>query len=276
MIDSFNYTHQDQEKKGPSPFENSRNLKSIAYPKSVILAWYEPHMAQGGQPAIGTRPNATGALEDIYDRILHVLIKFMSESSAQAALARAERLSGADLRSLRPADTPALFSAIEQAAGVVLDRTGRARLHGELEFELSISIGKQSAAAPALKQSIDVRGEWDVSAARNRARELVTALGGKSYDAVRAMTLVSELARNIVLYTTGGRVDFTSRDSPRSLVVCAADSGPGIPNLADVLSGRHRSKTGLGKGLIGVKRLADRFEIQTGASGTSVMAEVRL
>jgi serine/threonine-protein kinase RsbT len=58
--------------------------------------------------------------------------------------------------------------------------------------------------------------------------------------------------------------------------VRATDQGPGIPNLNEVLSGRYRSKTGLGKGLIGVKRLATRFTIHTDASGTHIEAEVRL
>jgi serine/threonine-protein kinase RsbT len=40
------------------------------------------------------------------------------------------------------------------------------------------------------------------------------------------------------------------------------------------MSGRYKSKTGLGRGLLGTKRLADRFEISTGKHGTRVVVEV--
>jgi serine/threonine-protein kinase RsbT len=79
-----------------------------------------------------------------------------------------------------------------------------------------------------------------------------------------------------VLYTSGGRIVFTPIELPRSLVVEASDQGPGIANLNDVLSGTYRSKTGLGKGIIGVRRLATRFTFHTAPSGTRIEAEVRL
>lgn len=235
-------------------------------------------MYQGGKPKGGgwahSPPASLTASEDAHDRIFKVLNKFMSASSATAAIARAKRLSGVDVRLLRPSDTPAYFATIERCAAAFLERKAEAQLHGELEFELSMLTGK-AESAPLVNQSLDVRSEWDVNFVRARARELVTALGGKSYDAVRTMTLVSELARNIVLYTPGGRMDLTPSDSPRGLVVYAADEGGGIANLEEIFSGRYRSKTGLGKGLLGAKRLAQRFQIQTSTSGTRIEAEVR-
>ena len=60
----------------------------------------------------------------------------------------------------------------------------------------------------------------------------------------------------------------------KRIVVRAIDRGPGIPNLEEVLSGRYRSKTGLGRGLLGTKRLADRFDITSTISGTHVVAEI--
>jgi serine/threonine-protein kinase RsbT len=227
-------------------------------------------MAEGGRPP-GKGPGAT---TDAYARILKVLSKFMSEGSAMAAIARAERSTGLDVRRLQSTDAAVCFSAIERAAAMTLDRKSQALLHGELEFELSV-VGSESAPIIPKNQSIAVRTELEATFARRRAREVVTALGGKSYDAVKAMTLVSELARNIVLYTPGGRIELRICDSPRSLIVHAADEGPGISNLNEVFSGRYRSKTGLGKGLLGAKRLSDRFEIRTDASGTRIEAEVR-
>jgi serine/threonine-protein kinase RsbT len=60
------------------------------------------------------------------------------------------------------------------------------------------------------------------------------------------------------------------------LVIIASDAGPGIPNLDEIMSGRYRSRTGLGAGLLGTKRLVDNFELQTGPSGTHIEVEVAL
>ena len=48
------------------------------------------------------------------------------------------------------------------------------------------------------------------------------------------------------------------------------DTGPGIRNLEEILGGHYQSKTGLGKGLIGTRRLMDQFRIASAASGTVV------
>src|SRR4029453_10975054 len=48
------------------------------------------------------------------------------------------------------------------------------------------------------------------------------------------------------------------------------DSGGGISNLDEVLSGRYRSTTGLGVGLVGARRLMDRFQIDSGGHGTTI------
>lgn len=214
--------------------------------------------------------------EDTEDRITNILGKYMPEMAARTLLDQVRRSTGADHRDLQSRDMSAFFLALEQHASLRLDRRGRALLHGELEFELATAISGVVPIAPSADHSMSIRSEWDVSVARARARELMTALEANSYDVVKAMTLVSELARNIVLYTPGGEIVLTAVHDPKSLIVRARDQGPGIPNLNDVLSGRYRSKTGLGKGLIGVRRLATRFTIHTDTGGTQIEAEVRL
>jgi len=213
--------------------------------------------------------------DDTDDRITKVLGKYVPERAARNIIDQARRATGTDNADLRATDMSAFFVALEKQAGKVLDRRRQSLLRGELEFELATFISGTIAVAPPADHTLDVRSEWDVSVVRARARELMTALGTASYDVVRVMTLVSELARNIVLYTAGGRMTFTPAMVPRSLVVQASDNGPGIPNLNEVLAGRYRSKTGLGKGLIGVKRLSTRFTIHSAPNGTCVEAEVR-
>ncbi len=112
----------------------------------------------------------------------------------------------------------------------------------------------------------DVRGEQDVVLARQRARQIASLLGLDALDQTRLATAVSEIARNAVMYGNGGRVMFGLLDDPAMLLVRVSDRGPGIARLQDVLDGRYRSSTGMGLGIVGARRLVERFEIES-ASG---------
>ena len=113
--------------------------------------------------------------------------------------------------------------------------------------------------------------ERDVVHTRQRAREVAAELGLDNQDQIRMATATSEIARNAFRYARSGRVTFSLQlDSPQRLEVTVSDTGPGITNLDQILSGRYRSDTGLGMGIIGTKRLMDEFHIDTSSSGTTV------
>jgi serine/threonine-protein kinase RsbT len=79
------------------------------------------------------------------------------------------------------------------------------------------------------------------------------------------------------MYAGGGAIELVPGGKARpSLLILATDEGPGIPHLDEVLSGRYRSRTGLGAGLLGTRRLVDRFDIKTGATGTRIEVGVDL
>jgi signal transduction histidine kinase/CheY-like chemotaxis protein len=120
--------------------------------------------------------------------------------------------------------------------------------------------------------SLRVRSEADIVIARQRARQLATFLGLTGPDQVAFATAVSEVVRNAVLYAGEARVDFEVDLSarPQFLGVKVTDRGPGIKDLQSVLAGQFQSKTGLGAGLCGVRRLTDRFEIASSHAGTMV------
>jgi signal transduction histidine kinase/CheY-like chemotaxis protein len=122
--------------------------------------------------------------------------------------------------------------------------------------------------------SIAIRREEDVVEARRQARDIAARLGFDANDQTRLATAVSEIARNAFTYAAGGAVDFGVNGEPGGsgiLEVRISDSGPGIGDLKKILAGTYRSKTGMGLGIIGAKRLMDDFRIESATgSGTTV------
>ena len=121
--------------------------------------------------------------------------------------------------------------------------------------------------------ALQIRFERDVVLSRQRARQVAALVGLDKQDQTRIATAVSEIARNAYTYASGGRVEFRVEGSTAPQVLCIeiSDSGPGIARLEDILAGRYRSSTGMGAGILGSRRLMDRFEIQSKAGeGTTV------
>jgi serine/threonine-protein kinase RsbT len=123
-----------------------------------------------------------------------------------------------------------------------------------------------------------IKSERDLAEALLETRRLCQSWPVRTVTQQKIATVVSELARNIVSYTPGGTIELIPKEdgAKPSLLIRATDAGGGIPELDLILAGRYRSKTGLGKGLLGSKRLVDRFEVRTGSNGTVIEAEVNL
>ncbi|HTR06961.1 MAG TPA: ATP-binding protein [Paraburkholderia sp.] len=118
----------------------------------------------------------------------------------------------------------------------------------------------------------------DVVVARRRARELAAGLGFSALDQTRVASAVSEIARNAFDYAGGGEVTFALQDerSCQALAVEVSDRGPGVRELEAVLDGTYRSPGGMGLGIVGSRRLMDRFEIRTGAGAGTTVTMARL
>jgi len=128
---------------------------------------------------------------------------------------------------------------------------------------------------------IELRYEQDAVYARQRARLVAELLGFDRIDQTRISTALSEIARNAHQYAGGGEVEFALEDAdrvdtdapapPRRLVITVRDRGPGIADTAAILEGRYRSRTGMGLGIAGARRLMDTFDLETApGSGTTV------
>jgi signal transduction histidine kinase/CheY-like chemotaxis protein len=112
---------------------------------------------------------------------------------------------------------------------------------------------------------VSIEHEQDVVLVRQRARQLSELLGFDKQDQTRIATAVSEIARNAFEYGRGGRAEFflIGNSAPQLFEVLIKDSGRGIADLKDILSGLHRSRTGMGVGIVGAQRLMDQFKIES-------------
>jgi signal transduction histidine kinase len=112
---------------------------------------------------------------------------------------------------------------------------------------------------------VQIRFEQDVVHARQRARLIAEMLGFDRQDQTRISTAVSEIARNAHQYGHGGEAAFFVEEMAPSarFGIAVRDHGPGILNLDAVLEGRYSSRTGLGLGLVGSRRLLDHFHVET-------------
>jgi serine/threonine-protein kinase RsbT len=128
-------------------------------------------------------------------------------------------------------------------------------------------------AEGASARRISILQEFDIVTARGEARTVCQEIGFPALERVKIATVVSELARNIVQYAGTGHIDLKPITEPRKgIEVVATDQGTGIPNIGHVLSGEYTSRTGMGVGLVGTKRLMDDFTVDTGATGTRIVA----
>jgi serine/threonine-protein kinase RsbT len=199
-----------------------------------------------------------------------VLRRYMSEISASSVLRRALGAIGVTEGSAGEDHVAALRTALGAGVRLFVDPALQARALAELDAV---------RAGPVMVEGdvIPIERDADVSRARLRAREIAMGLGATALGIQRAATIASELSRNIVAYAVSGRLEIVPLDQAApALVLRASDGGPGIADLSSVLAGTYRSKTGLGKGLLGAKRLSRRFEIESSTNGTRVECEIAL
>lgn len=121
--------------------------------------------------------------------------------------------------------------------------------------------------------SMEIRYEHDVVQARQRARTIAAALKFDIQAQTRIATAVSEVVRNAFQYAGGGRVEFEIENGEeKMMLISVSDKGPGIANLETILDGKYVSRTGMGLGMIGAKRLLDHFQVETNKGvGTTVI-----
>lgn len=127
--------------------------------------------------------------------------------------------------------------------------------------------------------SFPVRDQPDLLVGLQRVREQGLLAGADDMERGMVVTMISELATNIMKYGRGGtmRVGRTMHGDQVDIDIWADDNGPGIADLESALRDHFTTGNTLGLGLPGVRRMADHFDIQSpSGAGTHVHARRRV
>ena len=110
---------------------------------------------------------------------------------------------------------------------------------------------------------------------RTRVRTACVVLGYSSGDLTLLMTVVSELARNILQHAGEGDITIVevATDGRVGLEIAATDHGPGIPDVDLAMRTGYSSSGGPGLGLAAIRRGVDDLIIESAnGNGTTVRA----
>jgi anti-sigma regulatory factor (Ser/Thr protein kinase) len=113
--------------------------------------------------------------------------------------------------------------------------------------------------------SIVIINENHILLARQQARSIAELLHFEALDQSRISTATSELARDMVLYTSGGEIQFSLRTDTNThtlnVAVRANDPMP-LEIIVAALEGRGRIRSEQGLGFVNAKKLMDHFLVK--------------
>ena len=138
-------------------------------------------------------------------------------------------------------------------------------------------VGANGKITPEVHVSVNTMA--DIVKARLAGRLMSQQLGFTSCQTTLIVTVISELARNILLYAQCGEivVKMVANDQRIGLLISALDNGPGIENVDSILTSGYSTSGGLGLGLSGVRQITDEFAIESEkGAGTKVLAAIWL
>ncbi len=123
-------------------------------------------------------------------------------------------------------------------------------------------------------QNIQIENSIDLVKARKVVRTIAKDLNYNIVNQTKLITAVSELTRNVLLYSGKGKIviELIETDIKKGLRITITDDGPGIPDIDLAMTDGYTTSKGLGKGLSGSKKLMDDFSIQSEVGkGTEVV-----
>lgn len=120
---------------------------------------------------------------------------------------------------------------------------------------------------------IKILNESDQMAVVNRVFDLGLRLEVDRVELCKAVTIISELATNLIKYARKGSLEIKlSGADHKVLTIVSSDEGPGIESLDLAMKDHYSTKATFGLGLGSVKRMSDTFEIESSENGTKIIA----
>jgi serine/threonine-protein kinase RsbT len=110
---------------------------------------------------------------------------------------------------------------------------------------------------------IEVHSSSDIVTARQQGRALAIKLGFEGGDTTLIVTVISEVARNMLDYAGGGEILMKGLQdhTHTGILIIAQDTGPGFADVAKAVRYGCLTRKGLGMGLPGARWLVDEFEV---------------
>jgi serine/threonine-protein kinase RsbT len=123
------------------------------------------------------------------------------------------------------------------------------------------------------KKTLNILNERDISVLNHLVNVQAVNIKLGLLNKTKLLTATSELVRNMLTYAGSGKVvvETISQDSINGIKITFIDEGPGIPDVALVMTDGYSSRNTLGLGLPGAKRLVDEFLIMSEVNkGTTI------
>jgi serine/threonine-protein kinase RsbT len=213
------------------------------------------------------------------NEVIGTLKGYFSESIARVLLTSTLRRANLGDSSAGAAGLPEAIDALERILPTyIVDERRRtecvSRLRGLAPPRRGSFAPRARRILSAASTAVRVANSEDLANAREVGRDLALRMGFSALDQMKIATAISELARNILLYASSGQLELAGIVAPRrGIEIVANDNGPGIADVDAVMSASFRSRTGMGMGLKGTKRLMDLLEVESKIGvGTTVVA----
>jgi anti-sigma regulatory factor (Ser/Thr protein kinase) len=128
----------------------------------------------------------------------------------------------------------------------------------------------------AFSENLSVTDASSIGEVRRSATAAALRLGLDEIRSGELTLLATEVSRNVLKHGGGGQVVVAGIKQGDYVLaqILALDSGEGIENVALALSDGYSTGGTMGNGMGAMRRLASRFDIFTGKSGTIVLLEL--
>ena len=127
-----------------------------------------------------------------------------------------------------------------------------------------------------LSQTVTLSDPSSTAEARRAGARMAALLGLNETKSGETALVITEAARNVVVYGGGGQLVLSGSKSKTvtRIDILALDRGPGIADLSSALRDGYSTGGTPGTGLGAIKRMAETFDVFSNTKGTALFARI--